>query len=106
MLTYRPEFLQQETATPRPAGMVFDPPSLAQTNAFGRSEVAGVNLNSRVIFAFSPGYVDAGERIYYRLYYSDRQSSQGGTFTGRGGSSGSGNLQRVFRYDRMGVQLR
>ena len=88
-LAYRPEFLHAETATPRPAGMVFDPPALAHTNAFGRSEIAGINLNTRTEVLSTAGTVEEGHTTWYRLYYYDRQDSRHGRYGNR--------FRRVFR---------
>jgi hypothetical protein len=104
-LQYSKQFLAQETATPRPAGMVFDPPYLASSDAFGESRVAGVNLNSRRTFESTAGYVQGGDTIYYQLNYSDYQG--GGYGWGGFGWGGFYNSPyRAFYYTRIGSESR
>jgi len=98
-LVYTAEFLQGETATASPAGLLFDPPVLAATNAFGRSEINGIDLNGRARFVVTAPLSDESDALDYRLYYSDRQSRSGNPH-----SYHSGYFRRTFRYYRYGRQ--
>lgn len=77
VLQYRAEYFQQETSTPRPPGAVFDPPYLADTNAFGRDEINGIDLNRRSQPQVVRGYV-LGETQSYQYYYVDYGPGWGG----------------------------
>jgi hypothetical protein len=103
VLIYRPEFLKHETATAEPPSSVFDPPYLAHTTAFGRSEVAGVDLNYRAPAQATAGYFDQGENINYFLYYRDYHPGYHGHHGHHGHHS---RLYRVFRYYRYGSAAR
>jgi len=100
-LVYTQEFLRGETATASPAGLIFDPPYLAATTAFGRCEIGGIDLNDRARLVVAAPWRDASDAVDYTLYYSDRQS-RCGTRTGHHG----GYLRRTFRYYRYGRQFR
>ena len=92
-LVYTQEFLQGETATASPAGLIFDPPYLAATTAFGRSEIGGINLNDRARLVVAAPLSAESDALDYTLYYNDRQS-------GSGHSRTHGYFRRTFRYSR------
>jgi hypothetical protein len=69
---YRPEFLQQETATAAPASAVFEMPQLAYTNAYGPDVVNGELLNARSAISSTNGWYDLAETRAYQLRYYDR----------------------------------
>ena len=96
---YTAEFLQGETATASPAGLIFDPPHLAATNAFGRSEIGGIDLNERGQFVATAPLSDQADALDYTLYYSDHQSRSGQSHSHHGGY-----FRRTFRYFRYGRQ--
>jgi hypothetical protein len=104
-LRYSPAFLAEETATARPAGMVFDPPYLAESDAFGESRVAGVNLNTRRTFESTAGYTEGGEFVSYRLYYRDQQGSPYWHWNRVPGYVDTG-VYRAFYYTRTGQEAR
>ena len=103
-LQYRPEFIQQETATAAPAGAVFDPPYVADTTATGRYYVNGVDLNHRSQRIVAD-YADLGEALQYQLYYVDRHPDPRPA-SGLPDSWYPGYLYRTFRYYRYGELVR
>jgi hypothetical protein len=101
VLQYRPEFFQQETSTPRPPSAVFDPPHLAESDAFGRDQIAGVDLNQRFQPQVVRGYI-LGETQSYQYYYVDYGPGWGG-WGGCGGWGGGGGPSSTLYYYRSGV---
>lgn len=93
---YRPEICHAETATPRPAGMIFDPPSLAWTNGFGRDVIWGIDLNRRPQYYTTNGWYDVAEARSYYLWSYDRHP----------GRHDDGYLNRTFRYRQGGYMQR
>jgi hypothetical protein len=97
VLQYRPEFLIQETATARPPSAIFDPPYLADTDAFGRDEIAGVNLNHRTVPQSIRGY-NLGEIESYQYYYTDYGPGNGCGGCGSGYGWGGGPSSTLYYY--------
>jgi len=114
-LMYRPEVLRTETATPRPMTMLYDPPAVAQANAYYDYYAPAASYSYGNPYARRParsvtGYYDGAEVIQYRLDYYDRQGGGHGYhrgYRGRHGHHGNhSRIRRTFRYTLYGRQLR
>ncbi len=104
---YRPEVLRQETATPRPASLLFDAPELARV-ALPESALGATVLNLRPTQVVIDGYQAGPEIIRYNLRYYDRHPDGRHGWRGgwRHGGHGHGYLHRSFRYEEYGAFYR
>ncbi|MFW6146050.1 MAG: hypothetical protein ACOC7R_01805 [Planctomycetota bacterium] len=106
LLVYNPNTLLDFERAREPAAL-FGPEALATANRYGRDEIAGVNLNRRVVVESSAGYKDYGRLIHYQVYYVDRQA---GHYSPHGfghfGSNIHRHLRRTFVYSSRGAAAR
>jgi hypothetical protein len=97
-LRYNPAAMAGETATPRPAGALFDPPLLANGSAWGQQIVDGYDLNTRWQPTATNGYDLPSDSVVYQLRFYDRQLSHA--------HRDGGYLDRTFVYYRTGYTQR